>query len=468
MKSDRSLVAHLMRRAGFGATPAELDRLTAEKTYDEIVDDLVNPERFDPVDQSFVDRYYGGESVATHVGKWMYRMANTHRPLEEKMSLFLHHIFPVAWGKSEHGPSLYTEIDMFRRVGLTDMRTILLELSRDPAMIFWLDNNENHKDEINENYGRELLELFSMGVGNYTEDDIKAASRAFTGWTFRQPLSLYPVGHYPADFEFLEYDHDYGEKTFLGETGNFNGDDIIDIIVKQPAAARFITRHLYNYFVEDELQVPSWATEPPKNPEAIDELTGVFMETGGQMRPVLKTLFSSEWFKEAKGFKKVKSPAELVVGVIRQTGEFSSPAPGIHQFAITTLNGSLFEGPLAIMGQRLMNPPTVEGWHTGHEWIDSGTLSERIGFVESQFADISKPGVRSMVDRVGSLDDDPTQLVNRCLDLLGGVTVSESTYDGLVSYASDLAGAKSDEESESVGVHNLIQMTASTVDYQFA
>ena len=459
MKSDRGLVAHLMRRAGFGATPSELDRLTAEKTYEEIVDDLVTPERFPALDQSYIDRYYGGELVAIHVGKWIYRMANTERPLEEKMSLFLHHIFPVAWGKSEHGPSLYTEIEMFRRVGLMDMRTILLELSRDPAMIFWLDNNENHKDEINENYGREL-----MGVGNYTEDDIKAASRAFTGWTFRQPLSLYPNGHYPAEFEFIAEDHDYGEKTFLGETGNFNGEDVIDVIVKQPATARFISRHLYNFFVEDELQVPSWATEPPKNEAAIQQLSKVFMETGGQMRPVLLELFSSDFFKEARDFKKVKSPTELVVGVLRQTGEFSSPTPGLNQFAVTTLNGSPIEGPLSIMGQRLMNPPTVEGWHTGHEWIDSGTLSERIGFVESQFEDVSKPGVREMVERVGSLDDDPNQLVDRCLDLLGGITVSKQTYESLIDYASELGGMKSDE---SVGVHNLLQMTASTVDYQF-
>ena len=162
MKSDRALVAHLMRRAGFGATPAELDELTESKTYDEIVDDLVNPERFENIDTTHLERYYGGEAVAIHVGKWLYRMANTKRPLEEKMSLFLHHIFPVAWGKSEHGPSLYTEIEMFRDVGLSSFRDILRALSRDPAMIFWLDNNENHKDEINENYGRELLELFSM------------------------------------------------------------------------------------------------------------------------------------------------------------------------------------------------------------------------------------------------------------------------------------------------------------------
>jgi uncharacterized protein (DUF1800 family) len=467
MKSDRALVAHLMRRAGFGATPAELDTLAQEQTYEDIVEDLVNPERFEELDEAYIDRYYSGEPVALHVGKWLYRMVNTRRPLEEKMALFLHHIFPVAWGKSEHGPSLYTEIAMFRRVGLMDMKTILLELSRDPAMIFWLDNNENHKDEINENYGRELLELFSMGVGNYTEDDIKAASRAFTGWTFRQPLSLYPNGHYPAEFEFLEDDHDYDSKTFLGETGDFDGEDIIDIIVKQPATARFVSRHLYNFFVEDELQVPSWKTEPAKNEDAIAQLSKVFLETGGDMRAVLKEMFNSDWFKAATSFKKVKSPTELIAGVLKQTGEFSYPVPGIQNFAITSLNGSLVEGPLAIMGQRLMNPPTVEGWHTGHEWIDSGTLSERVGFVERQFEDLSKPGVKDMVDRVGSLDDDPSQLVDRCLDLLGSINVSEQTYDSLVAYAKELRSIENDDVEGSVGVHNLLQMTASTVDYQF-
>ena len=467
MKSDRALVAHLMRRAGFGATPAELDTLAQEQTYEDIVEDLVNPERFEELDEAYIDRYYSGEPVALHVGKWLYRMVNTRRPLEEKMALFLHHIFPVAWGKSEHGPSLYTEIAMFRRVGLMDMKTILLELSRDPAMIFWLDNNENHKDEINENYGRELLELFSMGVGNYTEDDIKAASRAFTGWTFRQPLSLYPNGHYPAEFELLEDDHDYDSKTFLGETGDFDGEDIIDIIVKQPATARFVSRHLYNFFVEDELQVPSWKTEPAKNEDAIAQLSKVFLETGGDMRAVLKEMFNSDWFKAATSFKKVKSPTELIAGVLKQTGEFSYPVPGIQNFAITSLNGSLVEGPLAIMGQRLMNPPTVEGWHTGHEWIDSGTLSERVGFVERQFEDLSKPGVKDMVDRVGSLDDDPSQLVDRCLDLLGSINVSEQTYDSLVAYAKELSSIENDDVEGSVGVHNLLQMTASTVDYQF-
>ena len=249
MKSDRNQVAHLMRRAGFGATAAELDYLTVNKTYPEIVDDLINPERFAEISQSYLDRYYFHENMPGFVTKWLFRMLNSERVLEEKMALFFHHIFPVGYSKAEHGPALFREIDMFRRVGLTNFKTILLELSKDPAMIYWLDNNENHKGEINENYGRELLELFSMGVGNYSEDDIKNASRAFTGLTFTQPIPIYPQGHYPVEFEFKADDHDYGEKVFLGQKGNFDGEDIVDIIVKQEATGRFVVsaRNLYKY-----------------------------------------------------------------------------------------------------------------------------------------------------------------------------------------------------------------------------
>ena len=462
MKSDRAEVAHIMRRAGFGATPSELDALTSEKSYEELVDDLVNPERFPEIDSSYVERYYGGEPVAVYVAKWLYRMINTKRPLEEKMALFLHHIYPVAWGKSEHGPSIFAQIDMFRRVGLTDFKTILMELSKDPAMIFWLDNNENHKDEINENYGRELLELFSMGIGAYTEDDIKSASRAFTGWTFRQPLSLYPMGHHQAVFEYLPEDHDHGEKTFLGNTGNFNGEDIIDIIVQQPATARFISRHLYNFFVEDEPQVPSWSIEAPKDEEAIEQLSKVFLQSKGDMRAVIRELFSSDFFKHSIEKKKVKSPAELVAGVLKQTGEFRSPKPGLDNFTAAA----------SVMGQSLLNPPTVEGWHTGHEWIDSGALSERVNFAEKQFNDDSKPGIQEILQRAGSLGDDPEGLVTRCLDLMGGVRVSDETHHSLVEYAKELKtmikGAGTEGDEKGVDVLDLLQMVVSTVDYQFA
>src|SRR5690242_13841895 len=167
-----ALVAHLLRRAGFGTSRDELEAY-AEKSYEEIVDDLVNPERFAPVDEKLLRRYYphlqaNKDNPGAWNGRWFYLMLNTRRPLEEKIALFWHHVFATGWTKSEHTPTMVEHIEMFRRHGLGNLRTLLLELSRDPAMIYWLDNCENHRGSINENYGRELLELFSMGIGNYT------------------------------------------------------------------------------------------------------------------------------------------------------------------------------------------------------------------------------------------------------------------------------------------------------------
>ena len=201
MPNDKiALMAHLYRRAGFGATRDELER-QAERPYEDVVEDLLHPERFPEVEDDLLRRYHGPlvnfDSLSWNGAKWIYRMVNTERPLQEKMALFWHHIFATAYHKGEHTATLIAQNNMFRRNGLSNFRTILLDLSHDPAMIFWLDNNENHNGDPNENYGRELMELFSMGIGNYTEDDIKMAARAFTGWTFRQPMPLYPVRPLP-------------------------------------------------------------------------------------------------------------------------------------------------------------------------------------------------------------------------------------------------------------------------------
>ena len=297
-ETDLALISHLMRRAGFGATRAEQEALSS-KDYDEIVEDLLHPDRFEDLNEDALKRYKltYNDSMPLWAGQWVWRMINTKRPLEEKMSLFWHHLFAAAWYKSEHTPTMLKQIQLFRRVGMTDMQTILVALAKDPAMNYWLDNCENHSDQPNENWGRELLELFSMGVGNYTEDDIKNAARAFTGWTFTQPIPLYPFGSYESDFEYVPEDHDDSEKTFLGYTGPLNGEDIIEIVVKQEATARFIARHLYNFFVADEPQVPSWSIEPPNDPEAIEVLVKAFQDNDGQIVPVLRALFTSEFSK---------------------------------------------------------------------------------------------------------------------------------------------------------------------------
>ena len=386
--NDITLFAHLMRRAGFGATRSELEEY-AEQDYEAVVEDLLHPERFPELEEDVIRRYYlllgrwGDPRVWK--GRWIWRMVNTRRPLEEKLSLFWHHIFATAKGP------VMLQIEDFRRNGMSDMRTILTDLSRDPAMIHWLNNNENHREEPNENYGRELLELFSMGVGNYSEDDIKMCARAFTGWTYSHTIPLYPQGPFEAYFDYREEDHDDSVKTFLGETGRFNGEDIIDIIVKKPATARFVSRHMYNFFVADEPHVPSWHQTPPQDPEAIDTLTQAYFDSDGQIRPMLRTLFTSDFFKEAR-FKRVKSPAELVAGTIKLAGTFRFPHHGLLDLGFAP----------GFMGQDLFLPPTVEGWHTGKEWIDSGILNERVSFAVNQMADVTKPGVQDIIARISA------------------------------------------------------------------
>ncbi len=463
-----TLVSHLMRRAGFGATRAEIEELSG-KSYEDIVEDLLHPERVEDLEEDALKRYNielsYHDAVQLWSGRWIWRMINSRRPLEEKMALFWHHVFATAWYKSEHSPTIINQIEMFRRVGMSDLRTILIDLSKDPAMNYWLDNCENHADQPNENWGRELLELFSMGVGNYTEDDIKNAARAFTGWTFTQPIPLYPFGHYESAFKYIPEDHDDDEKTFLGHTGNLNGEDIVDIIVRQEPTYRFLSRHLYNFFVADEPQVPSWSIEPPNDPDAIDTLVEAFKESDGQIKPVLRTLFNSDFFKRAQ-FKKVKNPAELVAGTIKLVGTYDwLPAPGQSVGALS--------GATTVMGQSLMNPPTVEGWHTGHEWIDGGTLNERVNFAVNQFNDTSAPGVQNIISRLaesGALS--PDQLVERCLDLVGPLQVGEDTRAALSAYADsvgdvDLAGDEA--KTQNAGkIARMLQLIAASREYQFA
>ena len=465
-QSDLALAAHLMRRAGFGATRDELEAL-ASQDYEAIVEDLLHPERFPEVDDDVIIRYWlelnNPDSVEPWNTRWIYRMVNTQRPLEEKMALFWHHVFATSVGKSEHGPSAKTQIELFRRNAMADMRTILVDLAKDPAMIFWLDNCENFGDRPNENWGRELLELFSMGVGNYTEDDIKMASRAFTGWTFTQPIPLDPYGRYPSEFVYRAQDHDDSEKTFLGHTGRFNGEDIIAIIVQQPATARFISRHLYNFFVADEPQVPSWNDVPPQDPEAVDTLCEAYFDSDGDIRAVLRVLFNSDFFKQAR-FTKVKSPAELVAGTIKLAGKHDFPEPSLHGAPAAA----------GLMGQRLMTPPTVEGWHTGGEWIDCGTLAERINFAVNELADSDLPGVRAIYDRIASdgAPIPPNDFVDRTLDLIGPLTVDAMTREALTDYAQsggDLRFDSIEQREESAErVARMVQFIAASVEYQFA
>jgi uncharacterized protein (DUF1800 family) len=458
-----ALTAHLLRRAGFGTSREELEAY-ASRPYEEVVDELVNPERVPEVEDDVLMRYYPSlhanrDNPGAWNGRWYYRMVNTRRPLQEKMALFWHHVFATGWTKSEHTPTMVAHIEMFRRNGLGNLRQLLLDLSRDPAMIYWLDNCENHAGSINENYGRELLELFSMGIGNYTETDIKNVARAFTGWTFEQPLPLYPYGSYPSHFVFRKEDHDGGEKTFLGNTGNLDGQDVIEIIVRQPAAARFISRHIYNFFVADEPQVPAWSVTPPGDPAAIDTLVKAYTESDADIRTVMRTLFLSDFFKEAR-FRRVKCPAEFIAGVIKLSGEFRLVDPGL----------TALDGASRTMGQTLMDPPSVEGWHTGKEWIDGGTLTERINFAVNRVKDTSKPGTAAIIKRLGAAGHPLTaeEVVDQCLELTGPLDVRPETRQALLDFVAQGGDVDAGDERGAARIGELLTLIVAAPEYQFA
>ncbi len=464
-QDDIALMGHLMRRAGFGAPQEELQTRSA-KGYDATVEELLHPEELPAIDENEFYRYFPGYEGALgppiNQAEWVYRMINTKRPLEEKIALFWHQLFATGNSKVDNPPELTQQIKMFRNYGLGSFKELLVELAKNPAMIYWLDNNGNHNGAINENWGRELMELFALGVGNYSEDDIKEASRAFTGWTIAPKIPRNPLGRFYWNFEYKPEDHDDGEKTFLGHTGNFNGEDIINILADQPATPRFLARHLYNFFVADEAQVPAWNITPPQDPEAIQTLVDAYNDSKGDIRSILRVLFKSDFFKSAR-FEHVKSPAELVVGTVRIAGNYNGPRPGLTLLAMEC----------NWQGQELLNPPSVESWHTGSEWIDGGALVRRVNFAAGVLGDTSLPGVRSVVEGLrskGSLA--PADFVAQCLEALGPLEVSESTHSELLDHAQEDGTLNWDTDEERTAsekrVGIMLALIAASRDYQFA
>ena len=473
--NDVKLMAHLMRRAGFGASRGRLDELV-EQGYDETVENLLSaidrPTRMtDNLIRRYHPEYSGMMGNQSPSGNWMYRMVSTDAPLREKVGLMWHGMFATGYSKLANGKVLHDQIRMFERHGMGSFKNLLMELSRDPAMIVWLDNSENHNGSVNENYGRELLELFSMGVGNYTEHDVKEAARAFTGWTIGNTEymtlksardSVWPYGRLSFHFEYKEHDHDNGEKEFLGHKGNLNGEDIVDIICDQPATAAFLSRHMYSFFVADEPPVPEWPYKEPRDPEAIAALSKVYFDSDYNVEEMLRFLFKSDFFKsEQARYQRVKSPAELVAGVLRLTGEFNRPKVDMNP---TNLQSTY-------MGQWLLNPPSVEGWHWGTEWIDSGALVERVNFASERLGNIENPGVQTLIDRIlsdsnGGLNAE--DLVERALDELSVTDISDKTRSALVEFAKTQVNQLDSGNAGPEQVANVLKLVGATPEFQRA
>ena len=388
--------AHLLSRAGFGGTPEDIQKL-ADMTPEEAVRSLVEfgdvpnahlepfehsglwdetlinfppsrpaatemaerrgegmgvkvkPETVNRYMQPVSDRFFYWLRATLletrRVGYWWAeRMLDTHRPLEEKLALFWHGHFATAESKVRDYRKMLLQIETFERHAAGNFRDLVIAVAQDPAMLYYLDAGVNVKGAANENFAREVMELFTMGVGNYSEMDVREAARAFTGWNFEN-----------LDFVVHPALHDEEEKTFLGRTGNFDGVEVLDIILEQEVTAEYIGAKLYRFFVRED---PSEAL--------VSKLGSIFRDNGYELRPLLTAMFlSRDFYSEASYGAHIKGPVEHVVTLLKHLG--AEDVPGVPDFNRTTI----------ALGQHLLNPPSVAGWAQGKSWITPALIQER-------------------------------------------------------------------------------------------
>lgn len=375
--------SHLMWRAGFGSPPSELSRIvsvgrkTAVQSLFRSAEDGQATEppdlsALEELEQEALERVRSGEAVRrdspeargffqrlqranreaiTEIAVWwIHQILEARDPLLEKMILFWHNHFTTSARDVKRARWIYNQHLTLRKNALGNFRQFLLDISRDTAMLEYLDNGRSRKEHPNENYARELMELFTMGEGNYTDRDVVEAARAFTGWTHDRF----------GNFVFRPAWHDDGEKEFLGRRGNFNGTDIVDIILEQPVTAEFIVRKLLRWFV-----IP----DPPD--EWVKHFAEIFRRSDYNISPLMKAILESDQMFSREAYRsQIKSPVEFAIGTLRLMN--------VHFPRLEILWGAI-----GLMGQRLLDPPSVKGWDGGKTWISSATMNARNEFVRA-------------------------------------------------------------------------------------
>ena len=358
---NRRLAAHLYRRAGMAASSRELDeavRLGPEDAVKRLLTPEASVAQFDQEMHRFAQVTLAANNPELLAGWWLHRMRHTPAPLVEKMTLFWHGRFATSAARVREPELMLQQNELFRRYALGDFGGLVRDIARDPAMLLYLDSATNGKVHPNENFAREVMELFCLGLGNYTERDIQELARCFTGWEIQH-----------GRFKFNPFQHDYGSKTVLGKTGKFDGDEGLAVILDQPAAAEFICGKLLRFFVaDDEVFTPEW----------IAPLTTKFRETNLTVAPVLEMLFTSRLFySEIAVGRRIRSPIEQGIGVLRALDG--------------TTNMVQLANRLRDLGQMPLYPPNVKGWDGGRAWINSSTLLGRANLIRSL---VESPEVR--------------------------------------------------------------------------
>ncbi|HTK77461.1 MAG TPA: DUF1800 domain-containing protein [Gemmataceae bacterium] len=349
---DLKWAAHLYRRAAFGATLDELRAAVPDGfpvTLERLLSGSLNQSDLDTLIARSGESISRGGDVGNLRGWWLYAILHGGHPLREKMTLFWHNHFATSNAKVRSTGLMFRQNQSLRRAALGHFGAMLADLSRDPAMLIWLDSNRNVKGAANENFARELLELFALGVGHYSERDVREAARAFTGW--------HTDGEH---FTYTPRFHDDGEKTLLERTGRWDGVDVQKLILDQPAAAMFLVRKLYGYLVSETAEPPEALLEP---------LAIRYRRTDYDTGDLVATILRSRHFYSDYAYRqRVKSPVEHIIGLVRVGRPGYAPrdlVPWLEQ-----------------MGQPLFTPPNVKGWTGGKSWLNSATVLARQNFAE--------------------------------------------------------------------------------------
>ena len=435
---SRALAAHLYRRAAFGATSAELDqaaRLAPSAAIDRLCEPSPTPAagHFEQVVSTLAQRTAAGNNSQQLPAWWLYRMQGTPDPLLEKLTLFFHSHFATSAAKVEKSRLMLAQNETLRRLARGPFEEMVRSVSRDPAMLIYLDSTSNRRIRPNENYARELLELFCLGVGNYTEADIREVARAFTGWEVRAD-----------QFAFNAIQHDKGTKSLLGAAGDFDGDGAIRVVLDRPAAPRFIARKLIRFFAFDEPAPPDALVEP---------LATELRKNDFRIAPAVRMLFRSNlFFSEHAVGRKVRSPVELCVGLLRAIG--------------ATTNLLKAAAGLSELGQALFFPPNVKGWDGGRAWINSSTLLGRANFVRRLLlaGETTYPpgGLTAVLDAAGATT--PEKSVDYLTELLVAVPLPKDARATLIEFA---AAPHNRAERERL-LRELVHAIATQPEFQLA
>jgi uncharacterized protein (DUF1800 family) len=476
MDNGDPLIEHLLRRAGFGGSTTEiqtysnlgfsatLDRLINYESIPDNVDNLIGTPGY--VGMTIVGPFTPATNIAHARQRWLFRLVHTQRPLQEKMTLFWHNHFATAYSKiagnlqatdatrvlaskpTDDAAGVEGQIELFRRMATGNFRDLLLAVAKDVAMLIWLDGRTNVKAKPQENFARELMELFTMGVGHYAESDVYAGARVFTGWNMSGRSSPDPNGYY--SFHYDANNHETSAKTFsfpiysngsstiparTASAGMQDGIDLINAVVSNPATGPRLARKMYAFFVNE--------VDPPDE-SLIADMASDYYQSGYEIKPMLTRLFSSSLFAHpASLYRHYSWPAEFVARAIKETG-----------WAGFSVNDAL--NPMITMGQQLFEPPNVGGWLLGQNWFTSGSMLSRMNFAANLTAN-QKFALRDAAKK--GVVTSPESLVAWAFDRTTVPTFDSTSYNAVVNYAragGPWTGSDTQMATKASGVTHLI------------